>query len=130
MPLDMKGARKWARLLVCLAFHVILMGLGGTILIHVYGLARPEKLLFFPSFAAAAVIGVFCTWDIEGNRVAEAGNLAGVLTAVRLWSDVVYPTLDIGPWAYFGAWPVWGSYLANIAAILLAGLFTERRRAA
>ena len=55
MPIDMKGASKWARLLVCVAFHMILMGLGGAILIHVYGLARPEKILFFPSFAAAAV---------------------------------------------------------------------------
>ena len=123
-----QGARKWVRLFVYIAFHMILIGLLGAILIHAFGLAHPEKLLFLPSFMVAAVIGVFYTWDSEGNRVVEAGNFAGILTAVRLLNDIAYPATGIDPWAYLSVWPIWGSYLANFTAILLAGWLTERWR--
>ncbi|MBT3351955.1 MAG: hypothetical protein HOC91_07255 [Nitrospinaceae bacterium] len=123
----MKDSRKWARLLVCLAFHMILMGLISGILIHLYGLNRPEKILFLPSLLAAAVVGIFYTYDRKANRISESGNLAGALTGLRLWVDFSYPALDIGRWAYFGLWAVWGSYLANILVVLLVGVLAERR---
>ncbi len=124
----MKDSRKWARLFVCLAFHMILAGLASAILSHIFGVARPGKILFLPSLAAAAVVGVFYTWDREGSRVAEAGNLAGALVAFHLWADLTYPPEGAGPWAVLSGWPVWGSYLANTLAILAAGWFAERRR--
>lgn len=124
----MKDSRKWARLLVCLAFHMILLGLVSAILVHIYGLIRPEKALFLPSLLAAAIVGVFYTYDRKGNRIAESGNLAGALTGLRLWVDFTYPAVDIGRWAYFALWPVWGSYLANILIILAMGALSERRR--
>ncbi len=125
----MKDAPKWARLIVCLAFHMILIGLAAAILIHLVGVPRPEKILFLPSLAAAALVGWFYTYDREGSRLAEAGNLAGALSALRLWADITYPAEGLGGWAYLAAWPVWGSYLVNAAAILTAGWLTERRRA-
>lgn len=125
----MKDTRKWARLIVCLAFHMILTGLASTILTYIYGVARPENILFLPSLAAAGFIGAFYAWDREGNRLAEAGNLAGALTALRLWADITYPDAQAGAWGHLALWPVWGSYLANIAAILAAGALAERRRA-
>jgi Na+/proline symporter len=124
----MKDSRKWARLFVCLAFHMILTGLASAILNHIFGVARPGKILFLPSLAAAAVVGVFYTWDREGSRVAEAGNLAGALVAFHLWADLTYPPEGAGPWAVLSGWPVWGSYLANTLAILAAGWLAERRR--
>jgi len=126
----MKDTRKWARLTVCIAFHMIFTGLVGAILTHLLGVPHPEAILFLPSFAAAWVVGWFYTYDRTGSRVAEAGNLAGALTALRLWADMTYaqPTSELGEWGYFGAWYVWGSYLVNVAAILAVGIFNERRR--
>ncbi|MEE9240856.1 MAG: hypothetical protein V3U53_06685 [bacterium] len=126
----MKDTRKWARLIVSVAFHMIFTGLASAILVHIYGVARPELVLFLPSLAAAGVVGGFYTYDRPGNRVAEAGNLAGALTALRLWADITYlqPASGLSAWGYFAAWFVWGSYLANIAAILAAGYLTEQRR--
>ncbi len=126
----MKDTRKWARLIVCVAFHMIFTGLTGAILIHLFGVPRPEAMLFLPSLAAAGVVGWFYTYDRTGSRVAEAGNLAGALTALRLWADVTYasPASGLSAWGYIGAWFVWGSYLVNVAAILAVGYMNERRR--
>ncbi len=126
----MKDTLKWARLIVCIAFHMIFTGLVGAILNHLFGVTRPEAILFIPSLAAAGVVGWFYTYDRSGSRVAEAGNLAGALTALRFWADVTYaqPASGLSAWGYFGAWLVWGSYLANVAAILAVGFMNERRR--
>jgi hypothetical protein len=126
----MKDTRKWARLIVCIAFHMIFTGLAGAILTHLLGVPRPERILFFPSLAAAGVVGWFYTYDRTGSRVAEAGNLAGALTALRFWADATYaqPVSGLSAWGYFGAWFVWGSYLVNVVAILAAGYMNERRR--
>ena len=128
----MKDPRKWARLIVCLAFHMILIGLGGAILTHIFGVMRPGPALFIPSLAAAAVVGWFYTYDRVGSRVAEAGNLAGALTALRLWADISYlqPASGLDAGSYFTDWSVWVSYLVNVIVILAAGYLTERRRRA
>ena len=124
----MKDSRKWARLLVCLAFHMILMGLASAILVDIYGLMRPEKVLFLPSLIAAAIVGAFYTYDRKGSRIGESGNLAGALTGLHFWLDLTYPAVDIGGWSYFGLWPVWGSYLANVLVVLAMGALAERRK--
>lgn len=122
--------RKWARLLFCVAFYMILTGLAGSILIHVAGIPRPGKILFLPSLAAAFIAGWFYTFDRAGDRLAEAGALAGALTAVRLWVDLAYlqPSSEFSLWNYFAAWWIWGSYLGNAAAILAAGWWTMRKQ--
>jgi hypothetical protein len=124
----MKDTRKWARLLVCLAFHMIFTGLAGAIFVDILGIARPGKILFLPSLIAAGIVGIFYTWDREGGRIAEAGNFAAALTALRLWSDFTYSPSSSILWAHIAAWPVWTSYLSNILIILGAGWYTERRR--
>jgi len=122
--------RKWARLAVCAAFYMILIGLGGAILRHAFGVARPGRLLFLPGLAAALVAGWFYTSDRPGNRLAEAGNLAGALTALRLWADLSFGADEsgLGRGAYFAAWWVWGTYLGNVLAVLAAGWWSERGR--
>ncbi len=126
----MKDTRKWARLIVCITFHMIFTGLAGAILIHLVGVPRPGSILFLPSLAAAGVIGWFYTYDRVGSRVAEAGNLAGALSALRLWADFTYlqPGSGLSAWGYLTSWFVWSSYLANVLVILAAGWFNERRR--
>lgn len=126
----MKDTRKWARLIVCIAFHMIFTGLAGAILIHLAGVPRPGPILFLPSLAAAGAIGWFYTYDRAGSRVVEAGNLAGALSALRLWADITYlqPVSGLSAWGYFTSWFVWSSYLANVLVILAAGRFNERRR--
>lgn len=126
----MKDSRKWARLIVCVAFHVIFTGLAGAVLSNLAGISRPGPILFIPSFAAAGLVGWFYTYDRTGSRVAEAGNLAGALAAVRLWVDFNYlqPGSGLGAADYFTSWYVWISYLANVLVILAAGWFNERRR--
>jgi len=122
--------RKWARLIVCAAFYMVLTGLEGAILIHAFGLARPGRILFLPNLAAAFLAGWFYTFDRPGNRIAEAGNFAGALTALRLWADLTYalPASELSAWGYFSAWWVWGTYAGNALAALAAGWWTERRR--
>ena len=122
--------RRWARLLFCLAFYMVLTGLPGAILTHLGGVPRPEKALFLPSLAVAFLAGWFYTFDRPGGRLAEAGNLAGALTALRLWADLAWlqPASGLSAGEFFLAWWTWGSYLGNVAVIMLAGLWMERRR--
>lgn len=127
----MKDSRKWARLVVCVAFQIIFVGLADSILTYILEVERPGPILFLPSFAAAAMVGWFYTYDRTGNRITEAANLAGALTAVRLWADITYlqPASGMSAWTYFAVWYVWGSYVANVVAILGMGYVTEYRRA-
>ena len=122
--------RKWARLVFCVAFHVILLGLAGEVLAEAFGADRPGRALFLPGILAAGLIGWFYTSDRTGNRIAEAGHLAGALTAVHLWADFSYalPASGLSAWEFFGAWHAWGSYLGNALAVLAAGVWNERRR--
>ena len=122
--------RRWARLLFCAAFYLIATGLAGAILPHVLDVPRPGKILLLPSLAVAFVAGWFYAFDRPGNRLAEAANLAGALTALRLWADLAYlqPASGLSAWDYFAAWWTWGSYLGNVLVILLAGWWTEGRR--
>ncbi|OGL61260.1 MAG: hypothetical protein A3J27_04705 [Candidatus Tectomicrobia bacterium RIFCSPLOWO2_12_FULL_69_37] len=122
--------RKWARLLFCAAFYLIATGLAGAILTHALGVPRPGKILFLPSLAVAFAAGWFYAFDRPGSRLAEAGNLAGALTALRLWEDLAWlqPASGLSAWGYFAAWWTWGSYLGNAAVIMLAGWWMEGRR--
>jgi len=122
--------RKWARLLFCAAFYMVLTGLMGSILTHVFGVLRPEKILFLPSLAAAFIAGWFYTFDRKGSRLAEAGVLAGALTALRLGVDLAYlqPVSGLSARDYFGAWWTWGGYLGSIGAIFAAGWWTGRKQ--
>ena len=45
----MKDTLKWARLIVCIAFHMIFTGLAGAILNHLFGVSRPEAIIFITS---------------------------------------------------------------------------------
>ena len=122
--------RKWARLIFCVLFYMILTGLAGTVLTYAAGIPRPERILFLPGLVAAALVGWFYTTDREGNRIAEAGNLAAALTAARLWVDAnsAAPLSGLGYLGYFALWYVWGSYVLTVLVILAAGLWTEGRR--
>lgn len=124
--------RKWARLLFCLAFYMVLTGLAGAILAYALGVPRPGKILFLPSLAVAFAAGWFYAFDRPGNRLAEAGNLAGALTALRLWADLasLQPASGLSAWDYFAAWWTWGSYLGNVITVLAAGWWMEGRRGA
>lgn len=124
-----KDLRKWVRLVVCVAFHVISLGLAAAIMIDIFGAVRPGRYLIIPGGLAALVIGFFYTTDRPGNRIAEAGNLAGGLSAVHLWADITYRAGESGALAYLARWEVWLSYLLNAALILAAGWWMEKRRA-
>ncbi|MDA0999610.1 MAG: hypothetical protein O2807_03705 [bacterium] len=121
--------RKWARLIVCVAFHVISLGLAAAIMTDIFGAARPGRYLLIPGVLIALIIGLFYTADLPGNRIAGAGNLAGGLSAVNLWVDISYRAGASGALAYLARWEVWLAYLLNAALILAAGWWMEKRRA-
>lgn len=127
VPLD---PRRWARLFVCTSFYLVVTGLGESILRYALGVTEPERVLFLPGLIVAFVVGWFCVHDRREGRLAEAGNLAGIITAARLWIDLSFARFESGlpALAFFARWWIWGAYLGNVLVILLAGWWMERRR--